>query len=246
MVEDAVPQPPWLQPARGEARKQRLSRDTIVDAALKVVDAEGLDGLSMRRVGAELETGAASLYWHVRNREELLHLMLDRVAAEIELPEADPSNWQEQVKELAREMLKRMLAHRDLAKATLGRIPLGPHTMRVAEWLHGLLRAAGLPDKTVALSVDLFSLYVGAIATEESGEFPSPTGEDVDMESVVEMYRSYVKSLPPAAFPHTLAIADLMFDFDQNDRFEFGLDVLVAGLARTAEKPKDASEPRPK
>ncbi|MGH2725796.1 MAG: TetR/AcrR family transcriptional regulator, partial [Actinomycetota bacterium] len=63
-----------------------------------MVDREGLDGLSMRTLAKDLGTGAASLYWHVRNREELLHLMIDAVCAEIELPEPDASRWEEQLK----------------------------------------------------------------------------------------------------------------------------------------------------
>ena len=60
-----------------------------MDAALAVLDAVGMDGLSMRRVAQELGTGAASLYWHVRNKDELFQLVFDRVTREIVLPEPD-------------------------------------------------------------------------------------------------------------------------------------------------------------
>src|SRR5579875_2585707 len=86
-----VPEPPWRVPRR-EGRAP-LSRDAIVDAALRVLDAEGMDGLSMRRVGEELGAGAASIYWHVQNKDELLQLVFERVISEIELPVPDPSRW---------------------------------------------------------------------------------------------------------------------------------------------------------
>src|SRR5438874_171511 len=169
--EHPVPQPPWIAPPKPP--RTHLSRDVIVEAALRVVDREGIDGATMRRVADELNTGAASLYWHVRNREELLHLMLDTVAGEIRLPKPDPKNWQAQVKQLGREMRRALLRHKDIAKATMGRIPLGPNALRVSEWTLGLLRAAGIPDRTAALVIDLFALYVGAHATEQAdGEIP--------------------------------------------------------------------------
>ena len=66
----------------------------------RVIDADGMDGLSMRGVGEELGTGAASLYWHVRNKEQLLQLVFERVVEEIQLPEPDPARWREQLSDL--------------------------------------------------------------------------------------------------------------------------------------------------
>ena len=57
----------------------------------------------MRKLAQELDAGAASLYWHVGDKEELLSLLLDRIVGESKLPEPDPANWQEQVKEMGRE-----------------------------------------------------------------------------------------------------------------------------------------------
>ena len=63
---EGLPEPPW-RAARKPSSRAPLTRQAIVDAALRVLDAEGMDGLSMRRVGEELGAGAASIYWHVRN-----------------------------------------------------------------------------------------------------------------------------------------------------------------------------------
>ena len=82
-----APEPPWWrtrdEPGRGERRP--LTRDAIVDAALALLDREGLSGLSMRKLAQELGAGAASLYWHVGNKEELLSLLLDRIVGELSL-----------------------------------------------------------------------------------------------------------------------------------------------------------------
>lgn len=205
-------------------------------AALDVLDREGVEGLSMRRVGEELGTGAASLYWHVGNKDELLELVLDRVIGELDLPSPDPARWEEQLKELlrhARQVLKR---HGDVARISLGRIPVGPNTLQVMEWQFALLRGAGLPDRVVSHAGDILALYLGAYAFEESLGLASPMGAQVPPEEVAGMIGGYFASLPPDRFPHLVALAhsgDLMSG-DPDERFEFGLDLLVRGLAAHA------------
>lgn len=226
-----VPEPSWRPPAAPP--KAPLTRDAILDAALEVLDREGMDGLSMRKVAEELGTGAASLYWHVKNKEELLQLLFERATQEMTLPEPDPSRWQEQVKEMAREARRNLEKHRDLARISLGRIPAGPSVAILLEWMFRLLQPVGIPDQVIAYAGDVAALYVGAYAFEESLGFPSPTGEDMPPEQIVAMMRDYAASLPEDRFPYTRAAADLIFTNDP-DRFEFGLDLLVRGLATYA------------
>src|SRR4051794_32123962 len=105
-----LPIPPWSARRRRPARDRTpLSRDAIVDAAMAILDAEGLDALTMRRVATALGTGPASLYAHVAGKDELLELMIDRVAAELEVPDPDPDHWQEQVKDGIRGMYRGFL-----------------------------------------------------------------------------------------------------------------------------------------
>jgi TetR/AcrR family tetracycline transcriptional repressor len=123
-----------------------------------------------------------------------------------------------------------LASHRDIARVTIGAIPAGPNILVVVEWMHALLREAGLPDRTVALFGDLAGLYVGAYAFEESLGLASPTGEDLPPEEVLAMLGEYWASLPQDRFPHTLALGDLLFEGGPDERFEFGLDVLIRGL----------------
>jgi AcrR family transcriptional regulator len=230
-----IPEPPWARRPEGKpARRVSLTRDAIVEAALMVLDREGFDRFSMRAVAEELETGAGSLYWHVRGKEELLNLVVDRVIGELEVPAPDPPRWQEQVKELGRQMRALMNRHRDIARVTLGRIPLGPNAVEASERILAILREGGVPDRTAAWVVDLMSLYVGAFAFEESLGLASPTGEDLPPEQVVDMVGAYFRSLPPERFPNTFAVMQHLTAGDVDERFEFGLDVLVRGLAESA------------
>jgi AcrR family transcriptional regulator len=230
-----IPEPPWRASVRGGRRPRvPLTRDSILEAALRVLDREGLDGLSMRRVAEELGTGAASLYWHVRNKGELLQLLSEQMSSEIELPEPDPSRWQEQLSEVARQVRAGFHRHRDAARITLGRVPFGPGIARVNEWLFELLVPLGVPDRVIAYLGDLASLYVGAYAFEESLGLASPTGEEMPPEQIIGMFRDYMQSLPADRFPHVHRAIDHIFGGDADERFNFGIDVIVRGIGTYA------------
>ncbi len=189
----------------------------------------------MRRVGEELGTGAASLYWHVRNKGELLQLVFEQVTDEVVLPTPDPSRWQEQLRDLARDMRATLQRHRDVARISLGRIPAGPTIAKLTEWLFELLRPVGIPDRVIAYYGDLAGLYVGAYAFEEGLGLASPTGEDLPADQIVQMFKDYVSSLPEDRFPQTRASIDLLFGGDANERFDFGIDVIIRGIETYAD-----------
>lgn len=232
---EGIPEPPWR--AWAPSSRAPLTRQAIVEAALRVLDAEGMDGLSMRRVGEELGAGAASIYWHVRNKDELLQLVFERVMAEAELPPPDPSRWQEQIGALAVQMRAILSRHRDVARISLGRAPTGLTVAVFTEWLFTLLKPAGLPDKVIAYLGDLFGLYVGAFAFEESLGAGSLDTQGLPPGQFLEMVKDYMRSLPADRFPYTRQAADLIFASDRDDRFAFGIDLMIRGLQTFAAKP---------
>ena len=230
------PEPSWRPPAHGRSvPRAPITRDAIVDAAIAVMDREGVDGLSMRRVAEELDTGAASLYWHVKNKDELLQLIFERTTEEVTLPAPDAAHWQEQVRSVAYAMRDVMRRHRDLARISLGRIPSGPTIARVAEWTFELLRPAGIPDQVIAYSGDLLALYVGALEFEQGLGLASPTGEDMPPEQIVGMLRDYLLALPEDRYPHTRGVVDLLMNPDEDARFAFGIETIIRGIETYAE-----------
>jgi AcrR family transcriptional regulator len=222
------------RPAR-TPRRRSLSQQAIVEAAVRVLDAEGLDALTMRRVGQELDTGGASLYAHVASKEELLELVVDRVIGELELPgAADGERWEEQVKEIVRSMRAVLAGHRDVARACLARIPLGPNALRGSEALIGVMRAGGVPDQVIAYACDLLPMFATATAYEESLYHSIGVGFEEIVEYVGEV-RDYFAALPVDRFPNVASLAsELTAGSGGDERFEFGLDVLVRGLASLA------------
>ena len=229
-----IPRPPTrgAETRRRTSRTRALSREAIVEAGLAIVDLEGIDALTMRTVAQALGTGAASLYAHVASKDELLELIIERVIGEVELPGTpDPERWEEQLKELARELRQVFARHRDLARASFARIPVGENALRGSEWMIAVMRAGGLADQVIAYACDLLPLYVMAVAYEES----LFAGQELTLEGMHEFalqMRAYFAALPADRFPNVAALAGpLTAGSDGDTRFEFGLDVLIRGLA---------------
>jgi len=232
---------PWRHHRSAAVRpaKTPLARDEIVQAALRIVRAEGIDAVSMRRIAAEFDTGPSSLYAHVANKDELLQLMFDEMCGTIAVPEPDPARWQEQVKELARAAHRALLDHNDLARASLATVPTGPNAMRVSDAMLGLMLAGGIPARIAAWALDRIFLYITADAYELSIWRGHVVDAGTDKETFLEQLSSdleaYYSELPEDTFPHLRHhAAEMVGNTNGTDRFEFGLDMIVGGLDRYA------------
>ena len=224
-----APEPAWRTSPSGRPRTP-LTREAIIDAALRVLDRDGVDALSMRRVGEELGTGAASLYWHVRNKGELLQLVFEHVTDEVVLPAPDPARWQEQLRDLARDTRANLERHRDVARISLGRIPAGPTLARMTEWLFELLRPAGIPDQVIAYFGDSLGPLRRGVRVRGEPRPRLADRRDLPPDQIVAMLREYLESLPEERFPQTKASIDLLFGGDVDARFAFGVEVIIRGI----------------
>jgi AcrR family transcriptional regulator len=215
-------------------RRDPLNQEAIVEVALRILDAEGLDGLTMRRVAEALDTGAASLYWHVGSKDGLLDLLFDRVIGEQEVPDPEPERWQEQLKEVARAMRATILRHRDVVRISIGRIPMGPNALRYSERVLAILRAGGVPDQLAVLGHHLLIAAVNGFTMDETGEGGEPPEDQPPPAEAAEMTRAYMASLPRERFPNLVDLADHFAFGDTDRRFELLLDLFVDGLAQRA------------
>jgi AcrR family transcriptional regulator len=237
-----LPEPPWSslrnKPARPERRP--LTRDAIIGAAMRVVDSEGLGALSMRRLATELRVVPASLYGHVSGREELLQLLLDRVAGEIDRPPPHPDDWQAACREFLRSLRSALVSHNDLASAAIGNIPTGPHWMQLVDGLLGLLVAGRMPPAAAAYASDLLiehvitDVYEGALFAQRIEADPG----------YFDSLSQYLNALPADRFPNIAAMVDHLTAGGAGSgdaRFEFGLDVMFHSLANATVATDDAS-----
>ena len=147
-----------------------LSRAGIVREAIAMLDAAGVDALSMRKLGARLNAGATSLYRHVATKDELMELAVDEVVAEITVPAADSGSrpdWRAAAAETARSFRATALRH-PWVSSVLGQAGLaylGPNLMSLSERLAALFITAGFPDPSGAIDVVL-SYVIGMSTTE--------------------------------------------------------------------------------
>ncbi len=219
---------------RDRPAKEPLSEAAIVDAALAILTSDGLEAITMRRVAAALDTGAASLYVYVSGREGLLQAMLDRVTATVKLEPPDPSRWRIQLHSLLQRMHAALVAHPGIAALTLADRPMTEPVLLLAENLLGILFAAGLDAQDAAWACDILVLLVTAVASEDDVRRALGTGGAEHREQADDLYVTF-RGLPLDRFPLLNAHAAEMVAGDGQERFHFAIDVVIDGvLARAA------------
>lgn len=243
------PAPGRVERARARAararRRRPLSLDSIVDVALRIVDEEGTEAVSMRRVAAEFDTGPASLYAYVANKEELLRCVLERIIEEIVVPEGD--TWQEVVRGFAVQTRSIFQRHSDAARLSFAHIPSGTAMLAGTERVLAAMIEGGVPDKVAAWALDILALYVAADAFEgwlmqqrfDDGSGRDP--EELGAEFVAEVHARFA-AMPVDRFPYLARTMGVMMAGSSDERFGFGIDMLIAGFA--AQVPDDARTPK--
>jgi AcrR family transcriptional regulator len=145
--------------ARRRPRADGLTVERIVAVALGIVDAEGLDALTVRRIADQLGTGSATLYRHVTSREELLELLVDHVIGDVRRPPADLP-WRAKVERLSAELRRVLIVHADLVPALATSPLLGPNAMRGSEDGLANLLEGGYPTDLAVLAYRALLDYV--------------------------------------------------------------------------------------
>lgn len=231
----------WPRSRPAAQQRRALSQDLIVDTALDLLGKGSLDTVSMRRVAQVLGTGPASLYAHVRGKEELHELMLDRLLSRLPRPEPDPSRWAEQILEMARAQLAMLTSYPGIARVGLETvIPAGPNALAYGEAVLAVLRAGGLPDRVAVFAFDTLSLWCSAFAYEISAIRTGEINKE-DIEARSREIGTYMAARP-AQFPNLLGVGQLLSETTAEERFEFALDVFLAGLMGVFEPGRPAKE----
>jgi AcrR family transcriptional regulator len=221
----------WLRPER-PARDRQLSRAAIVTVAVAVLDAEGAPGLSMRRVAAELEVTAGSLYWYVDGKDELLELAADHVIGEVDLPAAGSGEWRQALAQTARTQRAMLLRH-PWAASVLSRVPnMGPNALRAADRTLATLAAAGFsPDLADAALAAVSNQVTGAVIAETAWRavVTGPAATLGDWQREAAGYLAQITERYPHVAARLTAPAPEM-EAASEARFDLALDCLLDGL----------------
>jgi AcrR family transcriptional regulator len=220
-----LPPPPWVRPlheGRRRVARAPLDRERIVASALRIVDADGVEGLSIRRLAAELGTAPMSVYWHVRDKAELLDLVGEAVLESIEIPPPE-GDWREQLRSVHRAMLEAVLRHPNTADLMIGRARYGRAGIALFERLLTILLGAGLaPPAAFDAYQSMYLFLLGYIATTSR----TPAFVETQRQGVL-----YLRSLDPGAYPAIGVVAPFVGARVPRDQFEVGLDVVIEGIA---------------
>jgi len=200
-------------------KRRPLDRRRILEMAVRFVDREGLEALSMRKLGAELGVEAMSLYNHVPNKEALLDGMVEVLLGELQIP-PENEGWETRVRGSYRAF--RCLAHQhpNVFPLLIVRPPDTMDGVWLVEEFLKTLRGAGFDPETALYAFRALSSYASGYAMAEIRGFAmEPVGN-----------RLGARTLSPAAFPHIHELDDRLEVVDHDAEFEFGLDLILAGL----------------
>lgn len=211
------------QPAPEATDETPLSRARIAQAAVEILDAQGVSGLTMRRLAEQLGSGVMSLYWHVKNKEELFELALDSILEYRSLSQTTaPHNWRAEVIHLLEDWRAIMLRH-PWSAALLPRHALGQNILGRLEILGHALSSAGVADEDLNAAIwSLWNYVMGATITRASFNH---SAKQADANAHPEH---------PSGHHPTIGRSGLLLDDDWDGVFRRGLGFLLSGIVPDA------------
>lgn len=198
-------------------RQAILTRQRIIEVATSIIDAEGLDALSTRRLATELQVRAPSLYNHFKTKEEILDAVGDAIVAEVDLSMLGRDPWPVALRRWAREYRAALSAHPNIVPLVARGPGLRPAALRQAEAVYAALVEAGWP-KSYATRIGALMRYL--VTGSTLGSFALGFAEDPGV---------YADAYPHLAEAHRLREHRQLVD---EGAFELGVETLVAGLMR--------------
>ncbi|MER5966014.1 TetR/AcrR family transcriptional regulator [Streptomyces sp. NPDC002057] len=214
--------------AAGAPRRGRPSLDTahIVGTALGLVDEHGVQAFSLRMLAEALNSGTATLYRHFDGKDEILAYVVDRVLGEVDLDGlAEAADWRETLTVTSRRFHDTLRRHPHTLPLLMAYVPVGPHGLARRERVLAALLAHGLPVDLAARAFTAVTHYVIGFTAQQHG----PAVPD-DRAELAAFYRG----LDPAAHPALLQAARSLTSVAIEEEFDFGLTLLVHGLAHLA------------
>jgi AcrR family transcriptional regulator len=218
-----------------KTNRERLSRERILEAALRVMDAEGLEAVSMRRVAREVGVEAMSLYHHVEDKDDLLGGVCSLVMQEFHIPEHDDRPWDQRTRSGAQEWRSVLKSHPNVISlfAERNEPVTDVDALRPMEYALSLIMETGVDEREAVQVFNVLGGYIMGFVMMETGRMFTAGAVEADSPNVELVTRTFPADQLPciaAALPHLAAN-------DPDEQFELGLDLMLAGLrARFADR----------
>jgi AcrR family transcriptional regulator len=224
--------------------RETLTKDQIVQAAIELLDAEGLDGLSMRRLGTRLNSAATAVYWHVKSKDNLVVLAADAVWAEVEL--AALTDWRTAATTMAHDLYAMILRHPWLVPAMSTHILYGPGKARHDDHLLAVFETAGFTGRAVTQAVNVVFTFVLGTALGASAEIASKAR--LRRTGTTEEHLITEITAIAGRFPHLKAHSEGWSTQDPREDLDTGLQTILDGLQTrldaSLESSRDGSDSR--
>lgn len=202
--------------------RQPIARDNIVEAAFRILDEAGLEGVTLRKVACSLGIRAPSLYWHFKSKQALIDAMADGMIVDVARLIPEGQAWRQTLLQIGREFRHAFKARRDGARVYAGTFLATENVLRVGEASIAAMVGAGAPAAFAATTaMDLVYYTMGFVIEEQS--WPG----DGSMEALGEAFMA----LAEERFPHCWQARDVWSAVDFDTRFEQGLGLMLDGIA---------------
>jgi AcrR family transcriptional regulator len=222
---------PTDRPRGEKTRREPLTRERVLAAALRLVDDEGLDALTRRRLGQELGRDAMALYRHAPDRAALLDGIVGLVLDELDIPE-DGQDWRTQLSRTAHDFRRLGLAHPHVVSLIVTRplsTPLGLRPLGTLRPLERVLRVLTDAGFSAAVALRVYRLYIDFLYGHMLTELQELVA---DPEESGHLLRLGLHRLPPEEFPLLRGLADELAGYDGAAELDEGLVILFAGIAQ--------------
>ncbi|MCA2218100.1 TetR/AcrR family transcriptional regulator [Jidongwangia harbinensis] len=210
-------------------RNVRLTRDAIVECAMTLADAEGLEAVTIRRLAQENGVTPMAMYWHFNDKDALLDGLADHLISSVKLPAPGSGPWDVQLREILEAFVVAVRPHPALAGLILRRILIADAGLELAERVLALLGEAGFTaEKTAEVGTFLMCSII-TLAAADPATGPHVEGRDAD--ELHRRKRAHLETLSPARYPNVVAAAPALLNCrGQDDYFALNLDLLVQGV----------------
>ncbi|MGW1075720.1 TetR/AcrR family transcriptional regulator [Streptomyces sp. NPDC002537] len=218
-----------------DAERVPVTVDRIVQAAFELIERDGLDALSMRKLADRLGIKAATLYWHVQDKHDLIDLLAEALFADFpvdELPATE--DWKENLLSFGHAFRAYLTGRRDAARILTNRFVLGPHMLSSLERLLGWLRGSGLGDRESSYALITCLVYIHGFVLWETTPMSGAVARGEAPRDYLAEIREELEELSREEYPHTVALAEELTGTGNDDRFAFGLSCLLDGVAAQA------------
>ncbi len=209
----------------------QLTRERIVAAAVELIEREGVDAVSMRRIAAELGSGVMSLYNHVPSKDALLDGVAEQVMSGIDFSSEPGASWEDLLRAQARAFRQIARAHPRCTMVVVSRPNASATGLRPIEHALGTLRSAGFAGDEAVRVVRAFVAYIVGSLLREVGVAPSVAPQHQGGQSADGARGVGKLQLNPAEFPQVTRLAAELMQSDHDADFEFGLELLMRALA---------------